>query len=319
MSWVAVGVGVIGVGAGTAAGGTSMFGSGPSSGELGRKTTRAGLHALAGAVPGQLAFNQQYDPQFAALGSQNLSDMLFGASARNIQVPQFDSRGRQIGIKSVDVGAQRGLIDISAEAAEQLRGLSAGGMEQNLANLQANLPGAQAFYQSQNPELFRLRQALANRAQENLDMGGKISPEDSFRITQGVRGDWAARGLGASAPAQLDESLALFGEGEQLRQSRTAQAGGIMGALSASEPDYARFLMGLGDDSAITNAFNIVAGNQAGAFSRDFDPLNPSLSGLGLSAAQMQQLADAQKAEAVVGIGGGLMSLGGKLAGGGAG
>lgn len=319
MSWVAVGVGVVGVGAGTAAGGTSMFGSGPSSGELGRKTARAGIHAYTGALPNQLAFNQQYDPQFAALGSQNLSDMLFGASARTIQVPQYDSRGKQIGTKTVDLGAQRGLIDISGEAADQIRDLSAGGMEQNLANLQANLPEAQAFYQAQNPELFRLRQALAERAQQNLDMGSKIAPEDSYRITSGVRGDWAARGLGASAPAQLDESLQLFGGGEKLRETRTAQAGDIFGALSSTEPDYARFLMSLGDDSAITNAFNIVAGNQQGAFARDFDPLNPTLSGLGLSAAQMQQLADAQKAEAVVGIGGGLMSLGGKLAGGGAG
>lgn len=86
-------------------------------------------------------------------------------------------------------------------------------------------PGAVNAFRGMNP----LNAQLAEDAAMQLAMGGQLNPNDAYRITQSVRGDWANRGLGNSAPAGLEEALQLYGGGEQLRQSRQQFAQSVAG------------------------------------------------------------------------------------------
>lgn len=306
----AIAAGVIGA-AGSVAGG-AMAANGARTGTRRqiRQAAQGGIQGLYRAIPWQLQFNQQYDPWFSALGSENLDRLLLGAEADTFTAPRYDTRGRLLeGTQTFNRPAQRGLVDILGETAGALRTT---GIRDNFSALESNLGRAQDFYRGQNPDLFALREGLTRTANQNLAMGGRIAPEDAYRITSGVRSNWANRGLGASAPAQMDEALQLFAGGEQLRQSRANQSTDILSRLAATEPDYARFILGLGNDSSIANAFNLVGGNQAMAFNQEYDPF-AAASGFANTGATLAAQSNQAGAGALAGLGGGMLDLAGSL------
>lgn len=264
----------------------------PSSGKLGRDASRAGQHALSTALPNWLAFNQAYDPQFAALGSANLESLLFGGPARQHNVQFYDSKGNPNRVLSYNLPEQRGLLDIIEAAAPRLGNITSAARAQSTADniglMEQNLGRAQEFYRASDPDLMALREALTRSATTSLNAGSRLLPEDAARITRGVRGDWATRGLGMAAPAQLEEAVQLAVAGETMRGNRLQSAGQALGMLSATQPDYARFILGLGDDSALANAFNLTAGNQGMAFAQDYSPLSPASASMSSQANNLQ-------------------------------
>jgi hypothetical protein len=101
----------------------------------------------------------------------------------------------------------------------------------NVADVQAfGTPGAEAV-RNMNP----LMASINRTAQQGLDMGGQLMPQDVNRITNQVRGDWSNRGLGGSPAAQLGEAMELYGAGENARQARqsfASQAAGLNNQLA---------------------------------------------------------------------------------------
>lgn len=315
MSWVAVAVAGAGIAAGVG-GGVMGAQNEQSSRKVMRDTAQGGVQSLYRTVPNQLMFNQAYDPSFSALGEQNLERLLFGAEADTIQIPKYSTKGDLLGMQSINRPGQRGVIDLLGEATPAFGKLRDDRATENLQFLETNLPRAQEFYRASNPDLMALRDALNESAQLSVKAGSKLLPEDAYRLTSGVRSDWANRGLGTSAPAQLDEAVQLAVGGENMRLARQGQSRDIFATLSATEPDYANFLMGLGDDTAIANAFNLVSGNQAFAHNKDFDPMGGGMAALGGLGANLQYQQGANQADMLAGLGGGLLSLSGKIYGG---
>lgn len=84
-----------------------------------------------------------------------------------------------------------------------------------------------------------LADSLRSQAATGLAEGSQWNPEDLARTTAGVRSSWANRGLGTSMPAQLDETLAVLGGGENLRQQRQGFAQSVVGMDQA---DAARLI-----------------------------------------------------------------------------
>ncbi len=78
-----------------------------------------------------------------------------------------------------------------------------------------------------NPQGTGLLDTLNEQANLGLGAGSQLLPGEVSRISSGVRGDWASRGLGTSAPAQLDEAMQLYGAGDTARQSRQNFALGV--------------------------------------------------------------------------------------------
>ena len=110
----------------------------------------------------------------------------------------------------------------------------------DFANLGAS--GLQA-YQSINPQQAALYSSLLGQANQQVALGSQLRPEDQYRISSGVRGDFANRGLGNSNAAQLSEAMGLYGAGEQMYQKRLASAQQLGGAASAYySPLYAALM-----------------------------------------------------------------------------
>lgn len=111
----------------------------------------------------------------------------------------------------------------------QIAGANTSARGSNIADLNALGPGALAGYRSLNPAGGQLMDSLNSSAQAGLNAGNRIAPGDIHNITSAVRGDWASRGLGTSAPGMLDEAVNLATAGEGLRQSRQNTAAGVAG------------------------------------------------------------------------------------------
>jgi hypothetical protein len=161
----------------------------PSVGGIGRNFTSLSDAYLKSAGP-TFATEAQYKPQYVDLMNQLTQRQLSG---------------------SLDTYA--GALPRISE----LQGQAAGLDTQNFMRL---APGALEALRQSNPAQAALIDQLNQSASAGLAAGAQLSPEDSYRIAQGVRGDWASRGLGASDSARIQEALALGVGGEQLRQQR---------------------------------------------------------------------------------------------------
>lgn len=113
--------------------------------------------------------------------------------------------------------ARRGLLDLyTNEIQPALRRGNAATSTANYADLRNLNPGVTALYD-----------ALQSDAEKGLKLGTRLDPESVNRITTGVRGDWAGRGVGNALPAGLDEALQLNAGGQDLLQRRRGTAAGV--------------------------------------------------------------------------------------------
>lgn len=132
-----------------------------------------------------------------------------------------------------------------------------------------------------NPGQATLYDALMKSAGNELAAGSRLSPDETYSISQPIRSDWAARGFAPSLPASLDEAVNLSRAGDNRLAQRQAAAGsalglgndlytspafaaqqqnrGTLGALlglgtqGAQHPDTFGSLMGYGSDLFNTN------------------------------------------------------------------
>lgn len=176
------------------------------------------------------------------MGIASLGGLLSGSG--DVNAPNRRQIGQQYrGLFNTFLGSAGPLLNTEAQYKPQFT-------EQNLGNLDLTLNGAdgvpglislltgaqsagrsanQQDFNTLNPQAAALMGQLNDQASSGLAAGGQLAPNDIYRITQGVRGDWANRGLGASSPAQFDEALNLATAGEGLRQSRQGFAQGVAG------------------------------------------------------------------------------------------
>lgn len=291
MSFAAVGIGLGAVTAGTSiAGAAGAFGGSPRPRQAMRLASQGYLNAQNSTSQPLFDLQARMQPQYLALGNQNTNQLLMGHG---------------------------GALDTAGQLSPQLQDLyqagASRGVAGNLGLLNQYLPQAQSFYDASNLQLASLRNGLGQRAQQNLALGSQLNPEDAYRITQGVRGDWASRGLGRSMPAGLAEAMQLYGGGEALRAQRTNQAQDIYGQLASTSPDYASFILGLGGNP-VGESLNLIQQQQPLAYGRWYDPFTQggaagtAQTTMGLDAQQSAQLPDT-----LGGLSGGLFSLAGSL------
>lgn len=113
-----------------------------------------------------------------------------------------------------------GLYDLLASGTDRVGGI------QREADSTAR-GAAYADLRNLNPEQSRLYDALAADAEAGLKAGDRLTREETFNTVNPIRNDWAARGLGNSAPAQLDEAVNLVTAGRGVGQQRRANAGAV--------------------------------------------------------------------------------------------
>lgn len=89
-------------------------------------------------------------------------------------------------------------------------------------------PGMVQAIRAANPAQAAAYDQLLTGAAQDYAAGDRLTPDQTYNIVNPVRADWARRGLGGSAPAQLDESLQLFAGGNQLAQQRRSNLAGAV-------------------------------------------------------------------------------------------
>jgi hypothetical protein len=90
-------------------------------------------------------------------------------------------------------------------------------------------PLATAAFKSANPGGSALSDMLTKTATDQLALGTTLDPHTVGGITKSVSTNWANRGLGGSDPAQLDQAVQLALGGQNLLQSREANASSVAG------------------------------------------------------------------------------------------
>lgn len=258
---------------------------------------RGAVRAYADTANPLFTLNSAMQPAYLGLGANNLQSMLFGSPGGQqtvrVGAGRPDSQGNFSKYYSfqLDTPQSPGLFDLYGQAIPRLQGLQDQGVAGQLGMLNKYLPQAQAYQQQANPELEALRKALGLAANRQVAMGGTLDPTMRNAITSGVRADWANRGLGQTMPAQLNEALQLYGGGEALRNNRLNTAGGLFGQLSQYQPDYSRWIMGMGSN-ALQQGMSAVGQQQPLAYQGSmYDPFNSVAAG-GAVASERNRMAD---------------------------
>lgn len=239
---------------------TTLFQGSPGSAQTTPRSGAQGvLRGYESTAPGVLDLNRRFQPEYLNLGESNLEQLLLGGAGGG------------------------GLLNLLMRVAPELQNLSGEsfrtGTGNTLATLGEFVPQLRDIYEGSRPESMELMRRLTRTATEGLDLGGRLMPEDVSRITSGVRGDWAARGLGASSPAGMDEAVQLATAGEGVRAGRQAFAGDVARLVESATPNYASMLYSMGQD-IMPSATSLVTGQQPLTYQRWYDPYNPSGTGL---------------------------------------
>jgi hypothetical protein len=137
----------------------------------------------------------------------------------------------------------------------QLSGANTSSRSANIGDLSTLGPAALSAYRNLNPDGGRLMTSLNANAQAGLEAGNRIAPNDISNITSSVRGDWASRGLGTSAPGQLDEAVNLATAGENLRSNRQQFASGVAGLNQNQNAQLLPILQGESNAPAAAGQF----------------------------------------------------------------
>ena len=203
------------------------------------------LAAYGQGMPELQSIEGQYQPGFTGIDLATMQNELLGVNGQ----PGY------LDIYSQDVAPTITGAQTAANTATRAA---------NLADLNTMGPGAVAGVRALDPGQAALMDSLTKTATGELNLGTQLDPDTTANITNSVRQNWASRGLGASAPAQLSEAMQLYGGGQNLLNTREQEAGSV---ASLSDSLYTNPALGYltGTSNAPAAAQTLTAtGNSAG-------------------------------------------------------
>lgn len=224
--------------------------------------------------PDVLASQQELSPGANRLELQNIYDLLLGT----------DGKAGTLGLYTNTV--LPALTDAQNTAVSSTR-------SSFLDDLGSMGGSATEGIRSLNPSQSRLYDLLATDAEAGLKAGDRLTREETYNTVNPIRSDWASRGLGASAPAQLDEAVNLLTAGRGVGQQRRANAAGvaelgnryytqpalnILGAASAPTNQAQSFVAGTQQEAEPFNMLSQLGGYSQGLYGQNYSgALNTNL------------------------------------------
>lgn len=192
-------------------------------------------------MPGQgLARTDNYNAETASSEYSKMIRSIYGNQSYMLeQEQQYNPQWLALQQQQAQ-SAQQGAINLYGQAIPQLaayqnqaNSLTTSGQFNNWV---ANGRQATDAWRGVNPQAGTLYDSLLKQAQQQVDMGSMLRPEDVYRISQSARRSYADRGLGRSNAAELGEAMQLYGAGENAYQQRMGNA---MQMGAASQAFYA--------------------------------------------------------------------------------
>ncbi len=307
-------IGIAGAVAGLGGLGASAYGAIKSGGidtltprQLAKKTQRGYFEQ----APNQFALNQAYQPQYLGLGQSNLEQLLYGRAAQ--QGSYYNPYGKNPGQVSYDVPGQTGLIDLYKRLQPDLQSLYDTGRQADINSVNQFGGQARDMYAQLNPQQTSGLANLLGQTQNDLNLGGYVSPEQSQNIRNQTYGHYANMGFSPGTSfADTNAALDYYGASNQLRNQRVGNAQSALNLSGQLTPDYASFI--LGRTGASGAAANLAGAQQGLAFQpAAYDPYNPVAAGLAINSQNVGQQGALSQAEYFGNLGGGLSNLASKF------
>lgn len=222
------------------------------------------------ALPTVLSAQSFYDPQLQALAQESQDRMLFGTEGgtetRTIYGLRNKSKGANSGFVTtpyevtVNTPKSEGLFSLAARAGEGIRELDA----------------------AVSPEYSNLLKGLISRAQEDVDAGNELTPDQLRQVQQQIRAGQSARGMGFGTGDTIKEAVAATLRGMDVREGRLGSARSTAGLYRSSMPTW-------------QDAIRLVTGGgtsgQTASFVNPFNPYNADLQNTNYGAKAFEEIA----------------------------
>lgn len=223
------------------------------------------MGAAAGSSIGSFVDTGNPDPISAALGL----NFWGGPSKVKIAGPQY-------GTQTVTQAAQPGLV----QQMSQLNSMTRAANVNDIANLG---PGALAAIQATNPQMAGLMNTLNTQAQDELNAGSGLTPEEQRLMQQQTRASWASRGLDGTNASAADEVLQQYALGQQLQRQRQQFAQGVVSQDQNAYQDPTLSLLMQGGQGTSAQAQGMMPGTM-------FNPESPFAGNIAAANQQMAAL-----------------------------
>lgn len=275
MSWVAVGVGVVGAGVG-AYGASQQPGQQKPEPE---RDTRHNINAFLSGAPTQFGLEQLYGSLYGQLGLRQTDAYLFGRPTETLRgrVPYVNKDGKL---------SYRG-YSLKRPGTEGLFGL----MERAQPQVES------MYFGNQLEGRNSLLDSLSTQAQEDLSLGYSLSPSLRRELEQASLGDASLRGFGRSPLDAYMTYASLGSAAEARRRERQSFATGVAGLLAQPRPEATTTAQLLGAGTTLSS--------QTGP--RLFNPFQQFAAGPTPGAAG--------QANSMMALGGGLLGAAGQIGG----
>ena len=253
--------------------------------------TRDTLQAQVDLAPQLYAANAKFGPQYSELQLKQLEDMLNDTPGQQGYLSEYANN----------------ILPTLTTAQNTARQGQAAGTLDTLNNLG---PAATAAFKSANPGGSALQDALTRTATSQLALGPQLDPAQLSRINRDVNANWSNRGLGTSAPAQLDAAMQEFAGGQNLLQQREQTASAVSGQ------DYSQSLAPLeallGQPISSVGTAGNITGTGAGLITGapDINPeskMSQDIAGANMNAQAAANIAGANSTSSVIGSSMGMM------------
>ena len=247
---------------------------------------QSALKGQAKVAPKMIALEQQYSPQLTALNLQGLQGALFGTPGAEGYMQTLQKLAPEY--------RQMEAEDTAALRAEELKQLGQFAPEYVQSYRQA--AGTQG-----------LLAGLQQQAQQELDAGTSLTPEETRQAQQAARAAYASRGMGLSNRAIGAELMNQYGMGQQRLQQRRQFAAQTAGQLEQSGmPQYYQTMMGGGSLQNLMGLSGAAQGYSGVGFFNPESQMNADLASQGIQARNAASAAGAANRSAMVGAGMGL-------------
>lgn len=283
-----------------------------------RDVARGTLAGYQNTAPGYAALNQAYSPFYLGLGNQNLAQLMFGtpASSEEVMYYKTDPNTGRINYKTgvpltVNTPAAPGYLDIMRQAMPGLSELNLMARQADVSQAGQLAPLAQATWANLFPGQAALQAGVGADALRELNLGGTMSPEVLRQVQQSIRGN--SRGMGWGPSDIYTEAMGLGQFGQQLRQQRQNYALGAMQGLAGTQPDFMSWVLNRGNANQVGS---LLGGLGNVAYNPVYSPsmtYNPTAGQVAMTGEEMSNMQAMQQANALGGLGYGMMGLGSSL------
>lgn len=186
------------------------------------------LQARADLMPEVFASEAKYRPQFNALETGNINDLLHGTAAgtKELEYQDYETQIKRVANGRISGGNQSGLPRYRNQEVRVP-------VTRTRTIATEATPGLIAMQRSADPATAEMYDKLTAASNRELDMGGQLSPADMRQVQQTVR-QRNQGSLGNTGTAgNYNEALGVSAFANQLRNQRRANAMTVAGTNDA--------------------------------------------------------------------------------------